>query len=83
MTSKKLIARMRELLDLKRRKQRDQLAKIKGLLAKLRKHRRALKKALDDETDLAQRKRIKRDLKVLHEQRRKGLKLVKELRKKS
>lgn len=82
MSSKKLIERMRDFLDLKRRKQKEKLHKLQDLLSKLRKQRRVLKKALEQEQDPQRRKRISRDLKVLHEQRKNGLKLVKELRKK-
>ncbi len=82
MSSKKLIERMRDFLDLKRRKQKQKLDKLQDLLSKLRKQRRVLKKALEHEEDPQRRKRISRDLKVLHEQRKSGPKLVKELRKK-
>ncbi len=83
MTTKKLISRMRDFLDLGRRKQRAEVAKIKPLLKKLRRRRRELRDALAKEEDPARRKRMKRDLRVLHEQRKKGLKLLKALHVKS
>lgn len=80
MTNKKLIERMRGYLGLDRQRQRKKIDKIKALLKKLRKRRKELEAALETEKDPDRRKRLERDLRVLREQRKKGLQLVKKLR---
>ena len=55
-------------------------AKIRGLLKKLKKQQRTLEDKLEKTSDTGKRKRIKRDLKVLHAQRKKGVKLCREIK---
>lgn len=81
MTNKKLIERMRNLLDLDRRRQKKKIDKLEALVAKLDKRRRELDKELDKEKKADRKKRLERDLRVLSEQRKKGLKLLEKLKK--
>jgi len=71
----KLIDRLRDYMDLDRHKQKDKRDKISVLLKKLNKKQRELEQMLDKEPGPGTRKRLKRDLKVLRAQRKKGIKL--------
>lgn len=75
MTTSGLIEKLRAYLVLERRQQKDNRDKIRALLKKLKKRQSALKEKLKKDPDAKTRKRIKRDLKVLRTQRRKGVKL--------
>jgi len=75
MTTSELIDKLRGYLDLDRQKQKGKRDKLRVLLKKLKKRQRTLEEELEKAADAKKRKRIKRDLKVLHTQRRKGVKL--------
>jgi hypothetical protein len=75
----KLIKKFQAILDVDRKKQKDKRDKIRGLLKRLKKKERTLEAKLQRESDSTARKRLKRDLKVLYAQRKKGVKLCREL----
>jgi hypothetical protein len=75
-----LVEKLKQVLDLGQREQRKKLDKLRSLLKKMRERERELKKELDTERRDKRSKRLKRDLKVLHAQRTKGVKLYRRLR---
>jgi len=75
----KLIKKIHALLNLDRKKQKDKRDKIRGLLKRLKKQERTLEARLQRESDSTARKRLKRDLNVLYAQRKKGVKLCREI----
>lgn len=75
MKTTELIDKLRGYLKLDRHKQKGKRDKIRALLKKLKKRQNVLKEKLKKAPDAKTRKRIKRDLKVLRTQRRKGVKL--------
>lgn len=75
MATKELLDRLRGYFDLDRKKQKRKREDLRILLKKLKKRQKALEEKLEKSPDGKTRKRIKRDLKVLHAQRRKGVEL--------
>ncbi|MES9854598.1 MAG: hypothetical protein ABW170_22510 [Candidatus Thiodiazotropha sp. L084R] len=80
MTSEKLIDKFHTLLNMERRKQKEKRDKIRDLLKKLKKQQVALKTKLDKDLSSDDRKRTKRNLKVIQAQRKKGIKLCKSIK---
>ena len=81
MGTEKLLDKLSNLLDAKRRKQKKQLESLNMLLKKLKKRQEKHKKLLEAKQDAEGRKRIERTLKVIYTQRKKGIKLYKDLSK--
>jgi hypothetical protein len=79
MGTEKLLDRLSNLLDAKRRKQIKQRDSLKHLLKKLKKRQEKHKQILEAKKDPEGRKRIERTLKVIYTQRKKGIKLYKDL----
>ena len=79
MGTEKLLDKLANLLDAKRRKQKKQLDSLKILLQKLKKRQEKHKKLLEAKQDPEGRKRIERTLKVIYTQRKKGIKLYKNI----
>jgi len=75
MTTSKLIDKLRIYLALDRRKQKRKHDKLRVLQKKLKKRQRVLEGKLKKAPDAKACKRVKRDLKVLYAQRKKGVKL--------
>ncbi|MCU7914406.1 MAG: hypothetical protein KZQ65_00550 [Candidatus Thiodiazotropha sp. (ex Gloverina cf. vestifex)] len=80
MTSEKLIDKFHALLNMERRKQKEKRDKIRALLKKLKKQQMVLKAKLEKEQSSDDRKRTKRNLKVIQAQRKKGIKLCKSIK---
>lgn len=79
MTTNELIAKLQNFFDLKKRKQREKRDKMITLLKKLKKQQTELENKLEITGDSDKAKRMKRDLKVIYEHRRKGIKLCREI----
>lgn len=79
MGTEKLLDKLANLLDAKRRKQIKQQNSLKKLLKKLKKRQEKHKKLLAEKQDPEGRKRIERTLKVIYTQRKKGIKLYKDI----
>ncbi len=79
MGTEKLLGKLKHLLNSKRRKQVQQHESLKKLLKKLKKRQEKHKKLLEAKTDPEGRKRIERTLKVIYTQRKKGIKLYKDI----
>ena len=80
MTTEKLIEKFHRYLNLEKREQKEKRDKIRGLLKKLKQQQRRLEAKLEKEKNPDQCKQIKRRLKVLQLQRKKGIKLCKQLK---
>ena len=79
MGTEKLLDKLANLLNAKRRKQIKKHENLKKLLKKLKKRQEQHKKLLEAKTDPEGRKRIERTLKVIYTQRKKGIKLYKDI----
>jgi uncharacterized coiled-coil protein SlyX len=79
MSTEKLLDKLTNLLNAKRRKQVKQHHRLKKLLKKLKKRQEKHQKLLAAKNDPEGRKRIERTLKVIYTQRKKGIKLYKDI----
>ncbi|MCG7873128.1 MAG: hypothetical protein N0C81_09480 [Candidatus Thiodiazotropha lotti] len=80
MTSDKLIEKFGLLLNMERQQQKEKRDKIRTLLKKLKKQKVVLRTRIDQEQNPQNRKRLKRNLKVIQAQRKKGIKLCKSIK---
>ena len=79
MKQKKLLDKLKVFFDSDARERKKQKSDIKNILKKLKKRERKLKKKLETEENKDKQKRIKQDIDVIYAQRKKGIKLIKEL----
>ncbi len=79
MKTRRLVQKIKEFLSADRRAQIKRAGVLKDVLKKLEKKEARLKEKLDREKDAARRREILRKLEVLRAQRKKGVKLQKEL----
>jgi hypothetical protein len=80
MTTEKLIEKFHRLLKLEKSKQKAKRDKIRSVLKKLKQQQKTLEAKLESEKSAGERKQIKRHIKVLQAQRKKGLKLCKNIK---
>ena len=80
MKTPKLLKRVQEYLDADELKQCKRKDCIKEVLHKLKKKQRMLKSRLAKEKDEKERKRIQKTLDIVYVQRKKGLKVLKNLK---
>jgi hypothetical protein len=76
----RLSDKFHRLLNMDRRKQRKKWDKIRSLLKKLKQRQKSLRGKLEKEKSPEERKQVRRHLKVLQVQRKKGIKLCKNLK---
>jgi len=81
MKLRKLLEKTRSLLDPKERKNKAQKKNLKQVIKKLRKHEKSLLKRLESESAKPKAAKIKEQAALAHAQRKKGLKVLKELKK--
>jgi hypothetical protein len=79
MNQKEMLNKLKSFFDLEERERGKQKKDIKVLLKKLRARERKLKDKLDEEKKSTKRKRIQQEIDVIYAQRKKGIKLIKEL----
>jgi len=79
MKHKKLLDTLKKFFDSGTRKREKQKSDIKDILKKLKKKERKLKKKLNTEKNINKQKRLKQEINVIYAQRKKGIKLIKEL----
>jgi hypothetical protein len=79
MNQKEMLDKLKSFFDLKERERGKQKKGIKTLLKKLKARERKLKDKLDKEKKSSKRKRIQQEIDVIYAQRKKGIKLIKEL----
>jgi chaperonin cofactor prefoldin len=80
MKSQKLLNKLKDILSADRQAQLEKYKSLKSVLKKLRTEKHQLKEQLSDTPDAEKRQEISSRLKVLSMQRKKGLKLLKELK---
>jgi predicted nucleic acid-binding Zn-ribbon protein len=78
---KKYLNKMADYLNVEKRECANRKACIKKVLKALKERERGLKAKLAKENDSKQRKKLKEEIEVVHRQRNKGLKGLKELKK--
>ena len=81
MKLKKLISKTEEFLNSDKRKRKEKKKYLKQVLKELRQYEEALCIRLETETDPESIKKLKRKKAVAHQQRKKGVSLLKELKK--
>jgi len=81
MKPKKMLNKLKDILSAERHAQLEKYTSLKKLLKSLRIEKRKLKKELSDAVGEESRHEIANRLKVLSVQRKKGLKVLKELQK--
>lgn len=82
MNLKKLINRTEEYLRTEERKRKEKRKYLKQVTRKLREHEKALKAQLEECDDSDLKKRLKKEIVLAHAQRKKGVKLIRSLKKK-
>jgi predicted nucleic acid-binding Zn-ribbon protein len=80
MKSNKLLETLKDYLGVERRAQIAKYASIKQVLKKLKKKENILKDKLKKERDEKAYNRLKKEMDVLSAQRKKGVKILKELK---
>jgi len=80
MKTKILIEIAQQLLNLKKKEQFDQITSLKGILKELKKKKRSLKEKLANEEDKKKALDFQRKLDVISFQRKKGLNIIKKLK---
>ena len=81
MKLKKLVAQVQDYLDADERKRKEKKKQIKSVLKELRAHEEQLSEQLKTATDPAKIEKLKRKKKLAHTQRKKGIAMLKELKK--
>jgi len=80
MKTPKLLKKTEEILSAKKSKQREQIKCLKEILSKLKKRKKKLHEKLKHEDDPREVARLERDLAIIHAQRKKGLRTLKDLK---
>ena len=80
MKTPKLLKKTEEILSAKKSKQHEQKECLKEILDKLKKKKKKLQEKLETEENKKERDRIEKDLAIIHVQRKKGLKALKDLK---
>ncbi len=79
MKQKKLLDKLKMFFDSNTREREKQKSDFKDILKKLKKRERKLKKKLGAEKNKEKQKLLKQEINVIYAQRKKGIKLIKEL----
>jgi len=79
MKQEKLLDKLKIFFDSDTREREKQKSDIKDILKKLKKRERKLKGKLEAENNAGKRKHFQQEIDVVYAQRKKGIKLIKEL----
>lgn len=79
MKQKKLLDKLKTFFDSDAREREKQKSDIKDILKKLKKRERKLQGKLDTENNAGKSKHFQQEIDVIYAQRKKGIKLIKEL----
>ncbi len=79
MGRKKLLKKLGEFFSLDQRARQRRRDELKDILARLKKKESELRERLETETDEERRKRLQSKIKIVHQQRKKGVGMLKEL----
>lgn len=82
MKFKKLLNQLNDISDDKKKEQRRKCKKLKNYLDKLKTKAKELQKDISAESDPVKRKKLNEKLLIINKKREKGLKALKQLRKK-
>ena len=80
MKNQKLLAKLKDILSADRQAQLEKYKSLKKVLKALRTERKGLEERLSETTDEEQRQELSSRLKVVSMQRKKGIRLLKELK---
>ena len=80
MTNAKLFEKLGKLLDLSADADKKHIKKLRKVLQKLKKNQKQLVASLEQADGEHERRKIKQDIEVLKVQRKKGIKVYKELK---
>jgi hypothetical protein len=80
MNIQKRLNKLKDILDADRQAQLEKYKSLKKVLKSLRTEKKGLEKRLSDTTDEEQRQELSSRLKVISMQRKKGIRLLKELK---
>jgi predicted phage-related endonuclease len=80
MKIQKLLNKLKDILNAERQAQLEKYKSLKKVLKSLRSEKKGLEKRLSETTDEEQRQELSSRLKVISMQRKKGIKLLKELK---
>ncbi len=78
MKTRKLLDKLMAYLDGDARKRQKERDEIKAVLKKLKRREKKLKGQLDDEKNSAKRKALQKEIDIVHAQRKKGVRLLKD-----
>jgi uncharacterized tellurite resistance protein B-like protein len=81
MNIKKYIKKMTAHLNVEKRKSLSRKKYIKIILKELKKRERTLEEEISPEKDVKRRKLLKEELDITHQQRKKGIKALREIKK--
>jgi len=80
MGRKKLLKKLGEFFSMDQRARERHREELKDILARLKKKECELRERLDQETDPQRRQSLESKIHVVHQQRKKGIGMLKELR---
>ncbi len=80
MKAEKMLEKLKDILSAERHKQLEKYQSLKKVLKALRVEKRRYEERLSNETDEETRRELASRLKVISKQRKKGLKVLKELK---
>ncbi|WP_143555798.1 hypothetical protein [Solemya velum gill symbiont] len=78
----KIIDKAERYINTDERKRKEKRKCLKHVLKKIRRHEKKLEQELENEQDADKQKRIKKRIKLTHAQRKKGLAMLDQLKKK-
>lgn len=78
MKTRKLLARLMDYLDGDARQRRRERDDLLAVLDKLKRREKKLKRQLDDERDAERHATLQQEIDIIHAQRKKGVRLLKE-----
>lgn len=81
MNIRKLLEKAEEFLSSAERRRKEKRKYLKHVIKKLKKHEEKLIGKLDTEVEEATREKLEKDIKLAHAHRKKGLKVLKGLKK--
>ena len=80
MKNQKMLSKLKDILNADRQAQLEKYKSLKKVLKALRAEKKGLEQRLSDTTDEEQRQELSSRLKVISMQRKKGIRLLKELK---
>ncbi len=81
MNIQKLLEKAESFLNADERKRKEKRKHLKHVIKKLKKHEKSLVNQLDSEVDPAIRDELEKEITLAHAHRKKGLKVLKQLKK--